>query len=30
MKKFIKKSAGAGAAVSAVTAYSAFLVQMWS
>jgi hypothetical protein len=30
MKKIIEKSAGAGAAVGAITAYGAFLVQMWS
>ncbi|KXS50012.1 hypothetical protein SAMN04488598_10654 [Halanaerobium congolense] len=30
MKEIMKKSAGAGAAVGAISAYGAFLVQMWS
>ncbi len=30
MKNIIKKSAGAGAAAGAISAYGAFLVQMWT
>jgi hypothetical protein len=30
MKEIMKKSAGAGAAVGAISAYGAFLDQMWS
>lgn len=30
MKNVIKKTAGAGAAVGAISAYGAFLVQMWT
>lgn len=30
MKEIMKKTAGAGVAVGAVTAYTSFLVQMWT
>ena len=30
MKNVIKKSAGAGAAIGAISAYGAFLVKMWT